>query len=67
MFSFLRGCKLWHYVTGDIKNKDEDDDMFADQLEIWDNKNHQILTGFRNTFIPAIQSQFGCFDMVKQV
>ncbi|KAG6787115.1 hypothetical protein POTOM_008746 [Populus tomentosa] len=58
MKSFLIGRKLWRILTGDItkptKETDESDMKFADRLEDWDSKNHQIITRFRNTSVPAI-------------
>ena len=46
--SFLKGRKLWRYVTGEInrpvKKTKEEEDAFYDRFEDWDCKNHQILT-----------------------
>lgn len=71
MSSFLKGRKLWRYVTGTlakpIKQKDEDDVKYSDRLEDWDSKNHQILTWIRNTTIPSIKIQFGRFETAKEV
>ena len=71
MSSFLRGRKLWRYVTGDIvepqKKQDEDSEKFKDRLEEWDCKNHQILTWFRNTCEPAIKRHFGRLETAKEV
>ena len=48
MRSFLKGHRLWRYVTGEIqalvRSKDKDDMKFVDRLEDWDCKNHQIIT-----------------------
>ena len=56
--SFLKGRRLWRYITGHItepvKANDDTDEKFADRLEEWDSKNHQIITWFRNTSIPSI-------------
>jgi hypothetical protein len=66
MRSFLKGRKLWLYVTGDIskptKVDAETDDAFHTRLIDWDSKHHQILTWFRNTTIPSIAALFGSFD-----
>jgi hypothetical protein len=66
MRSFLKGRKLWLYVTGDIpkptKITAETDDAFHTRLIDWDNKHHQILTWFRNTIILSIAALFGSFD-----
>lgn len=71
MCGFLKGRRLWRYVTGDkkcpTKGKDDTADAFADKLEEWDSKNHQIITWFRNTSIPSIHLQFGRFENAKEV
>ncbi|KAJ6392554.1 hypothetical protein OIU84_026837 [Salix udensis] len=71
MKSFLIGRKLWRIITGDItkptKEQDETDTKFADRLEDWDSKNHQIITWFRNTSVPAIHIQFADYDSAKEV
>jgi len=70
MSSFLRGRKLWRYVTGNLREPsqavEEDDDTFAGRLEEWESKNHQILTWFRNTSIPSIKLQFGRLNTAKE-
>lgn len=70
MKSFLIGRKLWRIVTGDItkptKEKEETAAKFADRLEDWDSKNHQIITWFRNTSVPSIHVQFSDYDSTKQ-
>uniref|UniRef100_A0A2N9J177 Uncharacterized protein n=1 Tax=Fagus sylvatica TaxID=28930 RepID=A0A2N9J177_FAGSY len=57
MRSFLKGHRLWRYVTGEIqapvRSKDEDDTKFADRLKDWDCKNHQIITWFRHSTISS--------------
>uniref|UniRef100_A0A2N9EMC6 Reverse transcriptase Ty1/copia-type domain-containing protein n=1 Tax=Fagus sylvatica TaxID=28930 RepID=A0A2N9EMC6_FAGSY len=56
MCSFLKGRKLWLYVTGQrhppTPQKDETEDVFALRLEDWDGVNHQIITWLRNN--PAL-------------
>ena len=62
MCSFLKGRILWHIVTGEIpkptQKKDEDEEKFTERLEKWDDKNHQILTWFRNTCANVIKLDF---------
>ncbi|XP_072064209.1 uncharacterized protein [Arachis hypogaea] len=83
MRGFLKGRKLWRYVTGDIacpvkptlskdgasKSKEdaEKEKDYAEKLEDWDSKNHQIITWFRNTSTPGIHLQFGRFETAKEV
>ena len=65
----LKGCKLWIYVTGEVKKPvkgaSESDEDFTTRLIDWDSKHHQILTWFRNTTIPSISALFGSFDEAK--
>ena len=71
MSSFLRGRKLWRIVTGDITEPEEiegeDKSKFADRLEDWDSKNHQIITWVRNTCASSISLQFGRFTTAKSL
>uniref|UniRef100_A0A2N9FVG4 CCHC-type domain-containing protein n=1 Tax=Fagus sylvatica TaxID=28930 RepID=A0A2N9FVG4_FAGSY len=71
MCSFLKGHRLWRYVTGEIqapiRSKDEDDTKFADRLEDWDCKNHQIITWFRHSTVSSIHQQFGRYENAKDV
>uniref|UniRef100_A0A2N9HVC5 CCHC-type domain-containing protein n=1 Tax=Fagus sylvatica TaxID=28930 RepID=A0A2N9HVC5_FAGSY len=71
MHSFLKGHRLWRYVTGEIqapvRSKDEDDTKFADRLEDWDCKNHQIITWFRHSTVSSIHQQFGHYENAKDV
>ena len=66
MRSFIKGRKLWFYVTGEkkkpIKGSSEDDDVFMICLIKWDSNNHQILIWLRNTSIPSISNLLGYFD-----
>ncbi|GAU28444.1 hypothetical protein TSUD_54950 [Trifolium subterraneum] len=68
---FLKGRRLWRYVTGDkkcpTKSANETDEAYADRLEEWDSKNHQIITWFRNTSTQSIHLQFGRFENAKEV
>ncbi|GFY94155.1 hypothetical protein Acr_09g0006010 [Actinidia rufa] len=71
MSNFLKGRKLWRYVTGDIKAPTqgavETPTEFIVRLEEWDSKNHQIITWIRNTSIPSISLQFGRFDTTHAI
>jgi hypothetical protein len=71
MCGFLKGRRLWRYVTGDKTcptiAANEQPEAFADKLEEWDSKNHQIITWFRNTSTPGIHLQFGRFETAKEV
>lgn len=69
MRSFLKGSKLWLYVTGDleqpIKDPDESQDTFESRFEDWDSNNHKIITWFRNSSIPSIGMLLGSLDTAK--
>uniref|UniRef100_A0A2N9HTD6 Integrase catalytic domain-containing protein n=1 Tax=Fagus sylvatica TaxID=28930 RepID=A0A2N9HTD6_FAGSY len=63
---FIKGRKLWFYVTGEmkkpVKGSSEDENAFRIRLIEWDSNNHQILTWLRNTSIPSISNLLGNFD-----
>ena len=69
--SYLKGCKLWLYVSGDHPIPEqvdkETDSSYAIQIEDWESANHQIITWFRNTSIPSIVDEFGNIDIAKEV
>uniref|UniRef100_A0A2N9HDD0 Integrase catalytic domain-containing protein n=1 Tax=Fagus sylvatica TaxID=28930 RepID=A0A2N9HDD0_FAGSY len=71
MCSFLKGRKLWLYVTGQRhppkQQKNKTEDAFALRLEDWDGVNHQIITWFRNTSTPSVSMEFGDYDTAKDV
>jgi hypothetical protein len=71
MCSFLKGRKLWLYVTGQrhppTQQKDETEDAFAFRLEDWDGVNHQIITWLRNTSTPSVSMEFGSYDTAKDL
>uniref|UniRef100_A0A2N9GFN4 Integrase catalytic domain-containing protein n=1 Tax=Fagus sylvatica TaxID=28930 RepID=A0A2N9GFN4_FAGSY len=71
MCSFLKGRKLWLYVTGQrhppTQQKDETEDAFTLQLEDWDGVNHQIITWLHNTSTPSVSMEFGGYDTAKDV
>ena len=71
MHSYLKGHKRWLYVSGDrpiLKKVDKETDYaYAIRIEDWESANHQIITWFRNTFIPSIIDEFGNLDISKEV
>ena len=71
MCNFLKGCKLWLYVTRQRlppkQQKDETKDTFTLRLEDWDDVNHQIITWLRNTSTPSVSMEFGGYDTAKEV
>ena len=48
MRSYLKGCKLWLYVSGDrliLEQVDKETDFaYAIQIEDWESANHHIIT-----------------------
>ena len=71
MCSFLKGRKLWIYVTGQRlppkQQKDKTEDALALQLEDQDDVNYQIITWLRNTSTPSVSIKFGSYDTAKDV
>ena len=70
MCIYLKGCKLWLYVSGDRpipeKVDKETNSAYAIQIEDWESANHHIITWFRNTSIPSIVDEFGNIDIAKE-
>ena len=66
MSSFIKGRKLWFYVTSEmkmpVKGSFEDVDAFKIHLIEWDSNNHQILAWLHNASIPSISNLLGNFD-----
>ena len=71
MHSYLKGRKLWLYVSGDHpvpeKMDKETDYAYAIRIEDWESANHQIITWFCNASIPSIVDEFDNLDIAKEV
>ena len=71
MRSYLKGRKLWLYLSSDRPIPEqvykESDSTYAIWIEVWESSNHQIITWFRNTSIPSIVDEFGNIDIAKEV
>ena len=71
MRSYLKGRKLWLYVSGDRLIPEqvdkETDSAYAIQIEDWESVNHQIITWFCNTSISSIVDEFSNIDIAKEV
>ena len=71
MRNYLKGCKLWLYVSGDRpipeKVDKEIDSAYAIRIEDWESANHQIIIWFCNTSISSIVDEFGNLDIAKEV
>ena len=71
MCSYLKGRKLWLYVSGDrpiLEQVDKEiDSSYAIKIEDWESANHQIITWFHNTSIPSIADEFGNIDIAIEV
>ena len=71
MRSYLKGHKLWLYVSGDHPIPEqvdkETDSAYAIRIEDWESANHHIITSFRNTSISSIVDEFGNIDIAKEV
>ena len=53
---FLKGRRLWRYVSEATPKTEEKEDAFALRLEEWDSVHYKILSWFINTSIPSIHS-----------
>ena len=71
MRSHLKGRKMWLYVSGDRpipeKEDKEIDSVYTIRIEDLESANHQIITWFRNIYIPSIVDEFGNIDIAKEV
>ena len=71
MRSYLKGRKLWLYVSGDRpipEQVDKETDLaYAIRIEDWESANHQIITWFCNTSISSIVDEFGNIDIAKEI
>ena len=71
MRSYLKGRKLWLYVSGDRpipeKVDKETNSTYAIRIEDWESANHHIITWLCNTSIPSIVDEFGNTDIAKEV
>ena len=70
MRSYLKGHKLWLYVSGDCPIPEKVDKetyySYAIRIEDWESTNHHIITWFRKTSIPSIVDEFGNLDISKE-
>ncbi|KAA8517060.1 hypothetical protein F0562_017122 [Nyssa sinensis] len=57
---FLKGRRLWRYVTGDLatptQKASETEEAFSTRLEEWGSMHYKILSWFINTSVPSINS-----------
>ena len=71
MLNYLKGRKLWLYISGDRpileKVDKETDSAYVIQIEDWKSANHHIITWFHNTSISSIVDEFGNLDIAKEV
>ncbi|KAK3014566.1 hypothetical protein RJ639_010180 [Escallonia herrerae] len=71
MRSFIKGKKLWRYLTDDItihvQTASKTQPKFVERLEDWDSKNNQIIIWFCNTSVLSIYQQFGCYNTAKEI
>ena len=71
MHSYLKGRKLWLYVSSDRPIPEQVDketnSAYTIQIEDWESANNQIITWFHNTSISSIVDEFGNIDIAKEV
>ena len=71
MHNYLKGRKLWLYVSSDRPIPEqvdkETDYAYAIRIEDWESANHHIITWFHNISIPSIVDEFSNIDIAKKV
>ena len=68
MKNFLKGKKLWRYVSGvSIKPTDDKVKDYADLLDTWEADNSKIITWINNSVEHSIGTQLAKYDTAKQV
>ncbi|XP_059638931.1 A-agglutinin anchorage subunit-like [Cornus florida] len=72
MRSFLKGRKLWSYVTGDrttlTQAIKETSYAYVTRVEDWDSNNdHKIIIWLRNTSNSSIGIEFGSYETAKEI
>ena len=66
MRNFLKGKKMWRYVSGTVilKNNKEEDVVLID---IWDANNAKIITWINNSVEHSIGTQLAKYETAKEV
>ncbi|XP_062099980.1 uncharacterized protein LOC133805845 [Humulus lupulus] len=65
---FLKGKRMWGYVSGtSTKPKDDKDESFAEQFDLWDAKNSKIITWVNNSVQQSIDIQLEKYETAKEV
>ena len=68
MKHFLKGKRMWGYVSGtSTKPKDDKDESFAEQLDLWDANNSKIITWINNSVQQSIGIQLAKYETAKEV
>ena len=69
MRSYLKGHKLWLYVSGDHPIPEQVDketnSAYVIRIEDWESANHKIFTWFHITSMSSIVHEFGNIDIAK--
>ena len=68
MKNFLKGKKMWGYVTGDLgKPSDEKAENYTALLDVWEANNSKIITWINNSVEHSIGMQLAKYDYAKEV
>ncbi|XP_062103204.1 uncharacterized protein LOC133814230 [Humulus lupulus] len=68
MKNFLKGKRMWGYVSGtSTKSKDDKDESFVEQLDLWDANNSKIITWINNSVQQSIGIQLTKYETAKEV
>ncbi|KAK0583513.1 hypothetical protein LWI29_037703 [Acer saccharum] len=68
MKNFLKGKKIWGYVSGILgEPKDKKAENYADLLDVWEAKNSKIITWVNNSIEHSIGIQLAKYETAKEV
>ena len=68
MKKFLKGKKLWGYVSGTfVKPRDEKAENYMKLVDVWESDNSKIITWINNSMKHTIEMQLEKFETAKEV
>ena len=68
MKNFLKGKKLWGYVSGTfVKPRDEKAENYMKLVDVWEFDNSKIITWINNSVKHTIGMQLAKFETAKEV
>ncbi|KAK0601903.1 hypothetical protein LWI29_028637 [Acer saccharum] len=68
MKNFLKGKKMWGYITGTlVKPKNEKAEDYVNLLDVWEANNSKIITWINNSVQHSIGTQLAKYDACNEV